>query len=546
MIKKLLESHHLNEEVREKLEHNMALAEQGQSGAQCALGDFFSMEIMKIIEDDLIEYAQKAVEWYRKAAEQGYSSAQYKLGCFYEIGKGVQQDYQEAIKWFRKAADQGIASAQYKLSIYYEIGRGVQQDYIESVKWLRKAAEQNNSLALCKLGYYYIIGRGVQQDRTESVKWYRKAAEMGNVKAQYELALLYSTGLGVTANYQKAEFWFRKAAEQGYVESTKTLEINKEWDNEETIFANILHFLDNVLCASDSINPHCYTYEPGIPPSNLCWLNRNMAGDVSDRSDVYSSIFAPAEVKRKSHMLIQVYLHLFEETDKVKALAQESQKEAERRDYVPLQCKLKKGDTVDVHLSIYGETLLMKKKKSVIWQGSFTKCSFNYFVPKDIDIDELSCKSMLIVNGAPIGEMMFVVKVVDNPRLLHPEIVARKFRKIYISYSHLDEEKVKFLAEGFKLMDVDYFFDRHYLKAGDVFPQEIQNYINSADLFILCWSENASKSEYVEKERTQALKRAFPQVKPQQAAKLSLYPMSIEPKAALPRDMRDNYHFGEL
>ena len=68
----------------------------------------------------------------------------------------------------------------------------------------------------------------------------------------------------------------------------------------------------------------------------------------------------------------------------------------------------------------------------------------------------------------------------------------------------------------------------------------------SADLFILCWSENASKSEYVEKERMQALKRAFPQVKPQQAAKLSIYPMSIETRTELPTDMKDNYHFGEM
>ena len=40
--------------------------------------------------------------------------------------------------------------------------------------------------------------------------------------------------------------------------------------------------------------------------------------------------------------------------------------------------------------------------------------------------------------------------------------------------------------------------------------------------------------------------RAFPQVKPQQAAKLSIYPMSIEPRAELPSDMRENYHFGEI
>ncbi len=94
---------------------------------------------------------------------------------------------------------------------------------------------------------------------------------------------------------------------------------------------------------------------------------------------IYSSIFAPAEVKLKSHMLVQVYLHLHEETEKVKTLAQESDKDAERRDYIPLQCKFKRGDKVDVVLNIYGETLLMSAKKSVIWQGAFTKCIEGYW-----------------------------------------------------------------------------------------------------------------------------------------------------------------------
>ena len=261
---------------------------------------------------------------------------------------------------------------------------------------------------------------------------------------------------------------------------------------------------------------------------------------------VYGSIFAPAHVKRKSRMLIQVYLHLFEETEKVKSLAQESQKDAERRDYIPLQCKLKKGDKVDVMLNIYGESLLKTENKSVVWQGSFTKCSFDYFVPKDIDIDELSCVALLTVNNIPVGEMRFITKIVENPRQLNPEIISHSFSKVFVSYSHEDEPKVKFLHEGLELGKVPHFFDRKYLKTGDVFPQVIQDYINSADLFVLCWSENAAKSEYVEKERKQALERAFPQVKPQQAAKLSIYPMSIEPRAELPSDMKENYHFGEI
>lgn len=263
--------------------------------------------------------------------------------------------------------------------------------------------------------------------------------------------------------------------------------------------------------------------------------------------EAFSSIFAPAEVKRKSHMLVQVYLHLLEETEKVVSLAQESQKAAQRRDYIPLQCKLKKGDKVDVLLNIYGESLLMSDKKSMVWQGSFTKCSFDYRVPEDIGVDELSCKAILAVGGVPVGEMNFITEiVVDTPRNLNTEINAHNYRKVFISYAHKDEPNVKFLAKGLELSGIDYFFDRKYLKAGDVYPQVIKDYINSADLFVLCWSANASQSEYVKKEYTQALGRVNPQVKSQKDANLSIYPISIEPRAELPDAMKDNYHFGEV
>lgn len=260
-------------------------------------------------------------------------------------------------------------------------------------------------------------------------------------------------------------------------------------------------------------------------------------------NEVYSSIFAPAEVKRKSHLQVQVYLHLYEESEKVKSLAKESDKNAERRDYIPLSLKLKKGDKVDVEFNIYGESRLMSERKSIIWQGTFTKCCFNYFVPKDIDVEELSCVALLSVNGVPIGEMRFITRVIETPRQLNPEIISHKYSKVFISYSHQDESKVKFLHEGLELGSVPHFFDRKYLKAGDVFPQVIQDYINSADLFILCWSENASKSEYVQKERLQALQRAFPQVQPENASKLRIYPLSIEPRADLPSDMKEVYNF---
>ena len=258
--------------------------------------------------------------------------------------------------------------------------------------------------------------------------------------------------------------------------------------------------------------------------------------------EVYSSIFAPAEVKRKSHLQVQVYLHLYEESEKVKSLAQESDKNAERRDYMPLSLKLKKGDKVDVEFNVYGETRLTSECKSIIWHGSFTKCSFNYFVPKDIDVDELSCEANLFVNGAMIGEMRFLSQIVEAPRNLNPEILSHRFNRIFISYAHQDAQQIKLLALAYKAQGVDYFYDRDSLAPGDVYEEKIFDYIDSSDLFVLCWSKNAAVSDYVAKEKGRALLRAYPQLS-QREATLKICPISIEPRADLPSDMKEVYNF---
>ena len=259
-------------------------------------------------------------------------------------------------------------------------------------------------------------------------------------------------------------------------------------------------------------------------------------------NEVYSSIFAPAEVKRKSHLQVQVYLHLYEESEKVKSLAQESDKNAERRDYIPLSLKLKKGDKVDVEFNVYGETRLTSERKSIIWQGSFTKCTFDYFVPIDIDVDELSCEANLFVNGAMIGEMRFLTQIVEVPRNLNPEILSHRFNRIFISYAHQDAQQIKLLALAYKAQGVDYFYDRDSLAPGDVYEEKIFDYIDSSDLFVLCWSKNAATSDYVAKEKGRALLRAYPQLS-QRDATLKICPISIEPRADLPSDMKEVYNF---
>lgn len=280
---------------------------------------------------------------------------------------------------------------------------------------------------------------------------------------------------------------------------------------------------------------------------NSFW-NRLFGGrkEAVREDDVYSSVFAPAEIKRKSHFIVQVYLHLIEDTEKVMSLAVEADKKAERRDYIPLLTKLKREDKVDIELNIYGDKIMYNARKQLVWQGSFTKCSFDYFVPDALEVEELSCEVNLVVNGNIVGDMRFLTTIVDSqPTMLNPQVIARTFNKIFISYAHQDMEQVKHIALAYKAQGVDYFFDRDKLAAGDIYEEEIFRYIDNADLFILCWSANAAKSDYVLKETTHALLRAYPQLS-RQEAKLKIYPISIKPRAAYPQNMIDIYNFEEI
>lgn len=263
--------------------------------------------------------------------------------------------------------------------------------------------------------------------------------------------------------------------------------------------------------------------------------------EVYDR--VYSSVFAPAEVKKKSHLLTQIYLHLYEDSEKVISLSQKADRNSERRDYVPLSVNIKRGAKVDVEFCIYGETKLMDKRVSSIWQGDFLKFSFDYFVPQNIDVEELCCEAIVFVEGMMIGEMRFITQIVESPKVVAPKVVSHCFKRIFISYAHKDEQQVKFIAAAYKAQGVDYFYDSHYLAPSDVYEEKIFDYIDNADLFVLCWSKNAADSEYVSREVERALQHAYPQVCKENAT-IKIYPLNIEPYADLPDNILKVYHYG--
>lgn len=322
------------------------------------------------------------------------------------------------------------------------------------------------------------------------------------------------------------------------------LEFEDEEGNNLTLLDHGIQSGDHLFLISVPIEGGNETMTAAHRPARRSLFQRLM-GKRADQ--VFSSVFVQDKIRRGDSMMIQVYVYYDGEHDQVIWDATHCDEKAKERAYAPLNFMLKKGDTVDVRLQVPG-IVVERSSKSFTWQGTYTKVCFHVTIPKDWEGNMVWGEVFLSVNNAILGELDFCTGIVDEyvERKETADVHSRRYKRIFISYAHLDEEKVKYIAEAYKAQRTDYFFDRHYLQTGDVFPQVIQDYINSADLFILCWSENAMKSEYVNKERMLALKLAYPQVQPAQDAQLSIYPIVIEPRAELPSDMRDFYHFGEI
>lgn len=278
------------------------------------------------------------------------------------------------------------------------------------------------------------------------------------------------------------------------------------------------------------------------------WKRLKFWGHKDERQEVCTSVFAPAEISKGRNMIVQLFLHLAEEEQKVIDLAMEVQSDAVRKGYDTLHQFLKVGDIVKVTLTINGiQDTLFQEEKAIIWKGHFSKCEFRYAIPRNIKEEELCCELTFRLEGLPfpVGEMIFTSSIKENPRDLNAKIMSKAFRHVFVSYAHKDEKEVILVVKTLKAFEASFFFDQISLSGGDVFNEVIMENIDKSDLFVLCWSKNSAKSEYVRKEVERALPRAYPQAQPHEEASLKFYPISIEPVAALPDYLRD-YHFESL
>ena len=189
----------------------------------------------------------------------------------------------------------------------------------------------------------------------------------------------------------------------------------------------------------------------------------------------FASAFLPDTVSRGSNMMIQVYLYNSGERDIVCAEATHCDRLTEEKSFVPLHIKLKQGDEINVKLRIRNLEI-ERSSKTIIWQGHYTKVCFQAKINDDWNDDNIYGEIFISINNTIIGELDFITNVISDYVDIEKtaKVISHQYKKVFISYAHQDELIVKHIAEAYKSQGIDYFFDRHYLKAGDIYPLVIK------------------------------------------------------------------------
>lgn len=217
-------------------------------------------------------------------------------------------------------------------------------------------------------------------------------------------------------------------------------------------------------------------------------------------------------------------------------------------EYNPLPLQIQPGTQVKAELSLYDSGIQVPRTTHFLtWNGALTSVTFQVKVV-DSSLTCLAGEVMLSVEDVPVGILSFTTEIVVSADEDEPEKpgLAKAFRNVFISYSHKDVGTAEVMAAALRAQNISYFFDRHNLESGSVFNEEIMKRIEASDLFVLLWSQNAAKSEYVEKEYLHALELAYPQVQPRQNASIVIKPYFIEPAADPPAKLRDIYNFSSI
>ncbi len=238
----------------------------------------------------------------------------------------------------------------------------------------------------------------------------------------------------------------------------------------------------------------------------LLWMGNQSPPRAHDLVDC--SVFSPPTAPPGGRIMVQVFLHRPEQTERAAQQASLMDSTAVLKGVQTLQTPIPHGARVDITLDV-PDLYVDEPTQTVTWSGQPVFGQFLLSVPKTGPIAYFPTVR-LSVNGAPVGRIKFRLEIdpsVEQPPTVPAGRSAQRYEYAFLSYASKDVKEVLKRAQALDAVGIKYFHDILSLEPGARWQSEIYRNIDSCDLFLLFWSQAAKESEWVLKEAEYALSR---------------------------------------
>jgi hypothetical protein len=217
-----------------------------------------------------------------------------------------------------------------------------------------------------------------------------------------------------------------------------------------------------------------------------------------------------------SSFVINVWAHLERQRKAVIQRAQEAIEGGEIRITSKGPVQVARGTILSVRLKLE-ELIVENPEDTILWDGDIGNAPFSVMVPKDAKKGPRRGLATIHIEGLQIARIYFDIHVGRKPlRYVGRKVPSvdriptreERHRRAFASYASADRDEVLPRIQGIQkgAPGLEVFVDVLSLRSGQYWEQKLWKVIPRHDVFYLFWSDNAKKSELVEKEWRCALK----------------------------------------
>jgi len=143
---------------------------------------------------DITNRHDVSMTYLQKSVDMGCLTGIIYLGMKYNMGIGVEINYEKAKELFEKAVNRGSPRAMEHLGGMYINGKGVEINYSKAIELFTKAVELKYPNAFNSLAIMYIFGIGTEIDYVKAKELLEEGCKLGCVDTNISLAVMYQKG----------------------------------------------------------------------------------------------------------------------------------------------------------------------------------------------------------------------------------------------------------------------------------------------------------------------------------------------------------------